>query len=115
MNAKIGIFLRWNEIGSSFMRCLVTMFYKVEMLKTAAVGNWKRKLYVVAKKWQQLNERSNQISQVSPICILDIQIKVMFKKHSLKIYGPFSDNCNFFKADSSNLSCLVGLRCHHLT
>ena len=58
------------------MRCLVTMFYKVEMLKTAAVGNWKRKLYVVAKKWQQLNERSNQISQVSPICILDIQIKV---------------------------------------
>ena len=89
MNAKIGIFWRWNEIGSSFMRCLVTMFYKVEMLKTAAVGNWKRKLYVVAKKWQQLNERSNQISQVSPICILDIQIKVMFKKHSLKIYGPF--------------------------
>ena len=71
------------------MRCLVTMFYKVEMLKTAAVGNWKRKLYVVAKKWQQLNERSNQISQVSPICILDIQIKVMFKKHSLKTYGPF--------------------------
>ena len=115
MNAKIGIFLRWNEIGSSFMRCLVTMFYKVEMLKTAAVGNWKRKLYVVAKKWQQLNERSNQISQVSPICILDIQIKVMFKKHSLKIYGPFSNNCNFFKAVLSNLSCLVGLRCHHLT
>ena len=50
--------------------------------KSDTVENCKRKSYVVgvlvAKKWQQLNERFNQISHVCPICILDVQIKVMF-------------------------------------
>ena len=102
MNAKIGIFLRWNEIGSSFMRCLVTMFYKVEMLKTAAVGNWKRKLYVVAKKWQQLNERSDQISQVSPICILDVAIVKSCSRGLLLNFGTIF---RFPKAISFSFLC----------
>ena len=48
-------------------------------------------------EWQQLNERFNQISQVSPICILDGQIKVMFSVLNVGHVIQIGRHCSFWK------------------
>ena len=97
MNARFWIFREkgnWEFIHAS--HCSNVLQGGVS-LKTDAVENCKRKFYVVAKIWQQLNERFNQISRVSPICILDVEIKFMFSilnaGHVIQIFR----HCSFWK------------------